>query len=161
MEAGWGGSQRLEEAGGGTWGSLETAQGTSVKCSPCKGRRGAGPLPTAKGVPSPRSSPLPSSLGGFRGPRARGRSVRLLFGGGEYRRSGPSLAPRGSWETAPWGRLLRGVGVSAAWSPGEMANELGLGGMDTWVLCDLVPEGRRITPPFYCLENGFRVEPKG
>ena len=115
-----------------------------------------------RGFPAHEAHPPPSSLGRFRGPPARGRSDRLLlFGGGEYRRSEPSLAPRGSWETAPWERQLRGVGVSAAWSPGEMANELGLGGMDSWVLCDLVPEGRGTTPSFYYLVNGFRVEPNG
>lgn len=54
---------------------------------------------------------------------------------------------------------MRGVGVPAARSPGEMANELGLRGMDSWVPRP-VPEEGTSAPLFYCLEGGLRVEQK-
>lgn len=48
-------------------GEPRNSSGNVWQVQSCKGEGGAGPLPVAEGVPRP-DSPLPSSLGQFRGP---------------------------------------------------------------------------------------------
>lgn len=81
------GPEGLEEARGGTWGRLETAQGESVKCSPTTRRRCVGRLPVAEGVPRPHNSPL-QPLPVWEDSEAPGRKAQvpaffLLAGKGE------------------------------------------------------------------------------